>query len=142
MCGDPFWRFLFCWEGVSIVPSKPMRPCLYPGCTALVRSGYCDAHRPPDTARRSERSRAYRRWYSLSVWTDELRPQQLAREPFCRTCAARGLRTRATDVDHVVPHDGDWARFTDPGNLESLCHSCHSRKTAAESRAKARSNRR
>lgn len=117
--------------------SKPLRPCLHPGCTALVRSGYCDKHRPPETARRSAKSQSYRRWYSLPIWTDVLRPQQLAHEPFCRECARLGLRVYATAVDHVVPHDGDWSLFTDPNNLQSLCDSCHGRKTAAESRAKA-----
>lgn len=122
--------------------SKPLRPCLHPSCTALVRSGYCERHRPPRVERRSEDSRRWRRWYSLPVWTDDLRPEQLAREPFCRECAAHGLRVYATDVDHVVPHDGDWSKFIDPENLQSLCHSCHGRKTAAESRAKARTKRR
>ena len=122
--------------------SKPLRPCLHPGCTALVRSGYCERHRPPRVERRSEDSRRWRRWYSLPVWTDDLRPEQLARETFCRECAAHGLRVYATDVDHVVPHDGDWSKFIDPENLQSLCHSCHGRKTAAESRAKARGKRR
>ena len=122
--------------------SKPLRPSLHPSCTALVRSGYCERHRPPRVERRSEDSRRWRRWYSLPVWTDDLRPEQLAREPFCRECAAHGLRVYATDVDHVVPHDGDWSKFIDPENLQSLCHSCHGRKTAAESRAKARGKRR
>ena len=71
--------------------SKPLRPCLHPSCTALVRSGYCERHRPPRVERRSEDSRRWRRWYSLPVWTDDLRPEQLAREPFCRECAAHGL---------------------------------------------------
>ena len=124
------------------VANKPLRPCLHPGCTALVRSGYCERHRPPRVERRSEDSRRWRRWYSLPVWTDDLRPEQLAREPFCRECAAHGLRVYATDVDHVVPHDGDWSKFIDPENLQSLCRSCHGRKTAAESRAKARTKRR
>ena len=115
---------------------RPLRPCLHPGCTALVPGGYCDKHKPP--ARRSAESLAWRRWYSLPVWKDDLRPNQLAREPFCRECARRGWREYATDVDHVVPHEGDWARFTDPGNLQSLCHTCHSAKTMGESRAKAR----
>ena len=54
-----------------------------------------------------------------------------------RALARRGLRVYATDVDHVEPHDGDWSKFIDPTNLQSLCHSCHSAKTIAESRAKA-----
>lgn len=47
-------------------------------------------------------------------------------EPTCRVCGAR-----ATDVDHVVPK-----RAGGPdahSNLQSLCHSCHSRKTATRS---------
>ncbi len=116
---------------------RPLRPCLHPGCTALVRGGYCDKHRPPDANRRSEKSQGYRRWYNLSVWKDDLRPKQLVREPWCRACAQRGLRVRATDVDHIQPHDGDWSKFVDPANLQSLCHACHSAKTIRESRAKA-----
>ena len=49
-----------------------------------------------------------------------------------RECARRGLRVRATDVDHIVDHKGDWGKFTDRSNLESLCHPCHSRKTMRE----------
>lgn len=116
---------------------RPLRPCLHPGCTALVRGGYCGKHRPSDASRRSEKSQGYRRWYSLSVWKDDLRPKQLVREPWCQACARRGLRVRATDVDHIQPHDGDWSKFVDPANLQSLCHACHSAKTIRESRAKA-----
>jgi 5-methylcytosine-specific restriction protein A len=37
-------------------------------------------------------------------------------------------------VDHIQDHKGDWAKFVDRSNLESLCHSCHSRKTMRELR--------
>ena len=122
--------------------SKPLRPCRHVGCTALVRCGYCDKHRPKRVERRSAESRAWRGWYSLPIWMDELRPAQLLREPFCRECGRLGLRVYATDADHVTPHDGDWSRFTDADNLQSLCHSCHSRKTAREMAQKARARRR
>lgn len=112
--------------------NKPLRPCRHPGCYVLVPGGYCDAHRPKAQDRRSEEARSWHRWYSLPVWTDELRPAQLLREHFCRECARQGLRVTATDVDHIRDHKGDWRLFTDPANLESLCHSCHSRKTARE----------
>ena len=107
--------------------NKPLRPCRKPGCGELTRDGWCEAHRPKQAPRRE--SAEWHRWYGLDVWTKILRPEQLLREPFCRECAKRGDRVRATDVDHVLDHKGNWARFTDPGNLESLCHSCHSRKT-------------
>ena len=38
----------------------------------------------------------------------------------------------ATDVDHIVPHRGDARLLYDENNLQSLCKSCHSRKTATE----------
>lgn len=119
---------------------KPFLPCAHPGCRELTRTGYCDRHRPKDQARRSAVAADWHRWYTLPIWTNDLRPSQLLREPFCRECARRAVaedlphlrRIRATDVDHVVPHRGNWQIFTDRSNLQSLCHSCHSRKTLAE----------
>lgn len=114
---------------------KLLRPCQHPGCCALVTGRYCAEHQR-DT--RSAESQSWHGWYSRRIWTERLRAEQLMLHPWCAACAARGIRRRATDVDHIVPHDGDWQRFCDPANLQSLCHQCHSRKTMAESRAKAR----
>jgi 5-methylcytosine-specific restriction protein A len=47
----------------------------------------------------------------------------LASHPLCAVCDEP-----ATDVDHI---DGN-ARNNDVHNLQSLCHSCHSRKTARQ----------
>ena len=109
---------------------KPARPCRHPGCCELTREGWCERHRPKDTPRRA--SAAWHGWYSLPVWTKRLRPAQLLREPFCRECAAQGIRTPATVVDHVRPFRGDWALFVDPGNHQSLCKYHHDQKTARE----------
>lgn len=110
---------------------KPLRPCRKPGCAALTREGWCAKHRPKYTPR-SSTAQAWHRWYSLDIWTQELRPERLLQEPFCRECAMRGERVRATDVDHVVDHKGQWEWFVDRSNLQSLCHRCHSRKTMRE----------
>lgn len=119
---------------------KPLRPCRHPGCSALTREGYCDRHKPKPAARRA--SAEYHAWYSLPVWTDDLRPAQLLLEPWCRECAKRGIRTRATVVDHVEPHCGDWARFIDRSNLQSLCKHHHDQKTARELAEERRNSRR
>lgn len=114
---------------------KPLRPCRHPGCPALTRSGWCPRHRPRHTRRQSA---GYHGWYNLPVWTQVLRPAQLLREPFCRSCAERfppedpRSRTRAAVVDHIRPFRGDWALFLDPANHQSLCKACHDRKTARE----------
>lgn len=93
--------------------------------------GYCPEHQPKE--KRSEAAAEWHALYRLPVWKDRLRPEQLAREPYCRECWERKReRVWATDVDHVRPHRGDLRLFLDPGNLQSLCHACHSAKTAKE----------
>ena len=61
-----------------------------------------------------------------------LRAQVLAEEPLCRMCTARGLVVPATDVDHINNNTGDYTDDNRREALQSLCHECHSRKTAAE----------
>lgn len=110
--------------------NKPMRPCKKPGCSTLTSEGYCPEHKPKRAARRE--SAKWHDWYSLDIWTKDLRPAQLMRQPFCCSCQAVGIRRRATVVDHIVPHRGDWAMFIDPANHQSLCKNHHDRKTALE----------
>lgn len=123
---------------------KPLRPCQHPGCPALTRDGYCPKHKPVKMGRRV--SAQWHGWYSLPIWTDDLRPAQLMREPFCRECAKQyppgdpRRRTRATVVDHIKPHRGDWQLFTDPANHQSLCKRHHDQKTAREQAEERRKN--
>ena len=112
--------------------NKPLRPCRQPGCYILVSSGYCEDHQLKHQDRRSEEAQSWRWMYKTNEWISTRRPDQLVREPFGRAGARTSVRTRATDVDHIQPHRGDWALFTDPDNLQSLCKSCHDRKTAQE----------
>ncbi len=124
--------------------SKPLRPCRHAGCPALTREGWCPKHKPQHRRRMSAE---YHGWYLLPVWTDDLRPAQLLREPFCRECARKyppddpRHRTRANVVDHIKPFRGDWALFVDPKNHQSLCKSCHDLKTAQERAADRREKR-
>ena len=94
--------------------TKPLRPCLYPGCYRLVPGGYCAEHQPKPKER-SQEAQAWRWMYQTQDWKT-LRSEQLLREPWCRECAQHGIRTRATDVDHIRDHKGDWAVFTDASN--------------------------
>lgn len=109
---------------------RPLRPCRHAGCGALTREGWCAKHKPKH--RRGE-SAAWHNLYSLPVW-QTLRTRQLLKEPWCAECARHGVRVRATVVDHIRPHRGNVALFSDPDNLQSLCKSCHDRKTLVERR--------
>ena len=111
---------------------RPLRPCKRPGCPELTRTGWCDKHTPAPRSQHRKMSAKYHGWYSKPIWVKRLRPDQLAREPFCRVCSAQGLRTRATVVDHVTPHRGDWGLFVSPANHQSLCKYHHDQKTARE----------
>lgn len=119
--------------------NKPLRPCKHPGCRELVSSGYCPQHQPERADR--EESAQWHGLYSLPIWTDTLRPEQLMREPFCRECAKRGERVYAVVVDHIIPHRGVWRLFANQGNLQSLCERCHNRKTALERQNRKKSSR-
>ncbi len=47
-------------------------------------------------------------------------------------CAAEGVTTLATDLDHIKAHKRDMKLFWDVTNWQGLCHKHHSRKTAKE----------
>lgn len=79
-----------------------------------------------DSGRESAAARGYD-----ADWR-RLRKRQLQLEPLCRRCKADGLLTPATEVDHVVPIADAPGRRLDASNLQSLCHPCHSLKTAQE----------
>ncbi len=104
--------------------------CTYPNCFELLPAGQhgrCEKH-PYDDYHNAEYQRLYnsRRWKAL-------RKLQLGRQPWCAECWEQGIPTIATEVDHVVPHRGDPVKFY-TGELQSLCKSCHSRKTNRELR--------
>ena len=108
----------------------PLKPCLHAGCPELVcGKAYCKKHTPQKVPRQI--SREWHRMYKDERW-NSLRTNQLLKEPYCCECAKKKIRTPATDVDHILPHRGDWGRSLDANNLQSLCHSCHSVKTVKE----------
>jgi 5-methylcytosine-specific restriction protein A len=106
--------------------------CRHAGCNVLLNeAGYCEQHaklhqQQSDAQRGSAHQRGYnRRWQKARVTF-------LMRSPLCKHCADAGLVVAATDVDHIIPHKGDQALFWDSSNWQSLCKSCHSKKTARE----------
>lgn len=108
------------------MPVATLRSCSYPGCLTLVKSGRCADHRQAEV---NTHDPARQRMYNTTAWAI-IRRQQLAKEPWCVECLRANIYTPATDVDHVA----GWK--TEPefylGQLQSLCHACHSRKTTSE----------
>lgn len=52
--------------------------------------------------------------------------------PVCVRCEQSGIFTPATVVDHIIPHRGDMTLFWDSDNWQTLCKSCHDKKTNRE----------
>lgn len=106
---------------------------------------YCPVHMDSSrkalgAARRDadRRNAPWRRWYDTALWA-RLRAVFLhsdgGEHVVCEWRDPRtGERCRqpTTDVDHKVPHCGDWNLFTDMKNLQGLCRKHHSQKTAKE----------
>ena len=96
--------------------------------------------RPPSTMQRARnlqkakrspkpdvRLSAAKRGYD-HIWRS-LRAAHLSVNRLCVHCLARGEERMADEVDHIIPHRGDVGLLRDPSNLQSLCKTCHSRKT-------------
>lgn len=103
--------------------------CAYPGCSAITRERYCPEHARERNRRKQENRRSDDRMYSQQWWR-RLRQMVLRREPWCRMCRAEGRFTPATEVDHIVPVSKGGTNEMD--NLQALCKSCHSKKTARD----------
>lgn len=113
------------------MPRRPDTPCKHPGCARLVPYGrkYCDEHAPLHIGDvKSTKQKGYG-----SRWQRESKAY-LRAHPLCARCLAKGKYTKATVVDHIVPHRGDQKLFWDRSNWQSLCKSCHDSKTMTEDR--------
>lgn len=120
-------------------PQRLARECSVSGCSTLTRDKYCSAHKTEgekekkrwisqkDSDEQKERHRLYgRSWQKRRIaW--------LAAHPWCEDCLVQERYTLATDVHHVIRHEGNKHIF-DTSPLMSLCHSCHSKRTLDELR--------
>lgn len=109
---------------------RALKQCSAPGCFNLIRGGEggrCPDHLEAGVNRDPEIERLYHRigWYRM-------RRAHLDLHPWCEDCVKVGEYRIAREVDHIVPHNGDLDLFFDDKNLQSLCKSHHSSKTARE----------
>ena len=111
------------------MPRRPKKPCKFPSCPELTEGNYCPSHQKESEHKRS--SRPYKKLYNSIQW-QQLRKQVLNKQPLCVECLKAKRITPATVVDHIKPHKGNEKLFYDISNLQSLCKSCHDRKTAKE----------
>lgn len=120
--------------------------CHYAGCNAMTPNYYCPKHEKIQQARRQEhntlfegtrreKSARYNALYHTGKWR-AMRAAHLKAYPYCVMCG--GV---ATVADHIEPHCGNEEVFFNERNLQSLCASCHSKKTLKENGYFRRANR-
>lgn len=92
--------------------------------------------RPAGAPSKAERRRAFdksrtqnewRKWYSSARFRRS-RELYLLQHPHCVDCG-KLFGIDQLDLDHEIPHRGDYDLFWDVGNWRSRCHVCHGRKT-------------
>lgn len=107
------------------MPSKPLKPCNKIGCPKLTRERYCEDHKELSNNYDQYRGNAAKRGYG-NQWR-KARVGYLGQHPICVRCG-----DIATVVDHIIPHKGDMNLFWSVSNWQSLCKTCHDRKTVKE----------
>lgn len=114
------------------MPRKPKRPCSYAGCPKLTDGQYCEEHQKlvDKQYNRYERDTFSREFYKTSKWK-AVRRRHLSMFPLCAECLKTGKITRGEIVDHIRPIKQGGEKFAE-SNLQTLCWSCHSRKSATE----------
>lgn len=106
-------------------------------CGALVLKGYCPEceHRSPrklaEQQRSQTRDKRVKAWYDSVAWK-RARAGYLAKHPECAGNHDAGMVVAANELDHIVPHRGDYETFWRRSNWQGLCKVCHSVKTATE----------
>jgi 5-methylcytosine-specific restriction enzyme A len=111
--------------------SGRLRPCLV--CGRPSQGNYCTVHRPEvDEAVRNERN-PYRRHYKDPQYAKNRQHRFERARGRCEACGVH-LEAGGWQCDHVVPVSRGGTNAIE--NLAILCLSCHSRKTAADRRAR------
>lgn len=122
----------------STMPSKLKKPCAHQSCPSLAASGerYCDKHKSANKIyyQQKKRINSERNLREDSRRWRRLRLIYLRANPLCVECEKHKELVPATEVHHIIDvvRGGSDAEE----NLEALCKSCHSRKTATNKHRK------
>ena len=107
------------------MPSKPKRPCSYPGCPKLTDGRFCEEHAKLEAQRyeKYDRNPETKRRYGRA-WK-RIRDSYAAAHPLCELCLKEGRYVKTEEIHHIKPlsEGGTHARE----NLIALCKPCHAR---------------
>lgn len=86
-----------------MMPSKPKRPCSYPGCPKLTDGRFCEEHAKVEARRyeKYDRDPAVRRRYGRA-WK-RIRDSYVQQHPLCEMCQKEGRLVMTEEVHHKIP---------------------------------------
>lgn len=129
---------------------KLLHCCAYSSCHQLIPldQKYCPIHKKYEVKQKQEWNKTYNKTryeknsltanYHTTTWK-KLREAVLARDNhLCQECLRQGYIEEAKHVDHIEPAVKRPDLFWQMDNLQSLCASCHTKKTIEEQRIKNR----
>ena len=100
--------------------------CSHPRCSAIVRTKYCDEHKHIQSdVLRDTRGTTSEQGYG-TTW-QKVRKIHLFKNPLCEVCKQQGIVKPANEVHHKNALRNGGTNEVD--NLQSLCKSCHSKRT-------------
>ena len=114
---------------------KPQKRCNHRSCRTLIDydKSYCSEHEGIQHKRYdATRDKDTKEFYSSSRWTKMAKQVKLRDGYLCQECLSHGLYVQGNIADHIIPIKQDWGKRWDMSNTQTLCISCHNRKTAKE----------
>jgi len=107
------------------MPSRPKKPCGFPGCPNLTDGRFCPQHEKVERDRynKYERSPDINKKYGRA-WK-RIRDRYASEHPLCEMCLAEGRYTPTEEVHHKLPLSQGGTHSRD--NLMALCQSCHTK---------------
>lgn len=107
-------------------PSLMGHACAYHTCNKIIRSKYCNQHKHIQSdVSRGTRGTTSQQGYGTQ-W-QKIRKIHLFNHPLCEDCKIEGIIKPAKEVHHVIGLRNGGTNEDD--NLQSLCKSCHSKRT-------------
>jgi 5-methylcytosine-specific restriction enzyme A len=79
-----------------------------------------------------ERENKNTEFYNSWPWRKKAKAHKI-KFPLCAECLKKDLTVVGTVADHIIPINAGGAKLDD-NNIQTLCESCHNRKSASESR--------